>query len=78
MNFDDQLNLEHLLFFERRCRSCKKIKNLLDDFYLTHKDRGYLPSGYSYECKKCTIERILTSRIEKNKAVLDFFWYPDW
>ena len=78
MDFNDQFGLEHLLFFDRRCRSCKKVKNLLDDFYLTHKDRGCLPSAYSYECKECTINRIIDNRNKKNKFIIDFFWYPDW
>ena len=54
MDFDDQVELEHLLFFERKCRVCGEVKSLLDDFYLTRRDRGTLPSAYSYECKKCT------------------------
>ena len=54
MSFEEDLRLEHLLFLERRCRSCNKIKCLLEEFYLTRKDRGTLPSAYSYECKECT------------------------
>jgi len=73
MNIEDQIELEHLLFFERKCRSCGRIKNLLDDFYLSRKDRGSLPSAYSYECKSCTINRI------KLKTKKDIHWeYPDW
>lgn len=75
MDLNDQINLDHLLFFDRRCRSCGEIKNLLDDFYLTYKDRGSLPSAYSYECKVCTIERIKKNR----KFVMKSKWeYPDW
>jgi hypothetical protein len=75
MDINDQINLDHLLFFDRKCRSCGEIKNLLDDFYLTHKDRGSLPSAYSYECKVCTIERIKKNR----KFVMKSKWeYPDW
>ena len=40
MDFDDQVELEHLLFLDRKCRVCGKVKSLLDDFYLTRKDRG--------------------------------------
>ena len=29
MDFDDQVELEHLLFLERKCRVCGKVKNLL-------------------------------------------------
>ena len=35
MEFDEQIELEHLLFSERKCRVCGKIKNLVEDFYLT-------------------------------------------
>jgi len=76
MNFDDQIELEHILFFERKCRSCKKVKNLIDDFYLIRKSRGVFPSAYSYECKECTIKRIKESR---KKQTLSTDWsYPDW
>lgn len=75
MDIDQQINLEHLLFVDRECRSCHKIKNLLDDFYLTRKDRGYFPSAYSYECKQCTINRIKDSRRSNNTKETD---YPDW
>ncbi len=75
MDFNDQIELEHLLFLDRKCRVCGSIKNLLDDFYLTRRDRGTLPSAYSYECKECTVKRIKISRT-KNKQV---YWeYPDW
>jgi len=73
---DESLELEHILFTERKCRSCRKVKNLLDDFYLTHKDRGPFPSAYSYECKECTIKRITVSRM--TGQVLDKWEYPDW
>ena len=62
MDFDDQVELEHLLFFDRKCRVCGEVKSLLDDFYLTRKDRGTLASAYSYECKLCT-----KKRVNKNK-----------
>lgn len=75
MDLDDQVNLEHLLFFDRKCRTCLKTKNLLDDFYLSYKDRNCLPSSYSYECKECTVKRIKESRKNKKK---DIWKYPDW
>ena len=76
MDLDDQIELEHILFHERKCRVCGKIKNLLDDFYLTRKNRGVFPSSYSYECKDCTKQRILASRKVKK---VDCKWeYPDW
>lgn len=73
MDFDDQVELEHLLFLERKCRVCGKVKSLLDDFYLTRKDRGTLPSAYSYECKGCTISRVKRGR--KSNLTWE---YPDW
>ena len=54
LTFNDQIELEHLLFSERKCRVCGKVKNLVEDFYLTRKYKGTLPSAYSYECKTCT------------------------
>tara|TARA_A100001201_G_scaffold32807_1_gene35303 strand:+ start:1036 stop:1266 length:231 start_codon:yes stop_codon:yes gene_type:complete len=75
MDFDEQVSLEHLLFKERKCRTCGKTKDLIDGFYLTRKDRGDVPSSYSYECKDCTIERITKSR-RRNTS---YRWeYPDW
>ena len=37
-------------------------KNLVEDFYLTRKYKGTLPSAYSYECKTCTVKRIAKRR----------------
>lgn len=76
MDFNDQVEHEHILFFERKCRVCGKVKNLIDDFYLTRKTKSVFPSAYSYECKECTKERILRKRTRKK----DFStWeYPDW
>jgi hypothetical protein len=76
MDLDDQIELEHILFFERKCRICGKVKNLLDDFYLTRKGRGSFPSSYSYECKDCTKSRIVYNR--KNKKCKFEWEYPDW
>ena len=75
MDLDDQLELEHLLFLERKCRVCGKVRSLLDDFYLTRKDRK-LPSSYSYECKDCTIKRIVESKKKKDPHA--DWQYPDW
>jgi len=76
MDLDKQINLEHLLFFDRKCRVCGKVKNLLDDFYLTRKDRGAFQSAYSYECKECTITRISKNR-KKSNIIIEWE-YPDW
>ena len=76
MDIQDQFSLDHLLFKERRCRSCGKIKDLLSDFYLSRKDRATALSAYSYECKECTVKRIKESR---KKKVYSIEWeYPDW
>jgi uncharacterized protein YlaI len=73
-DFDDQIELEHILFFDRKCRVCGQVKNLMNDFYRTRKDRTN-KSAYSYECKECTKERIINTR-KKEKSRL---WeYPDW
>ena len=51
-----------LLLTDRKCRACGETKNLIDGFYRTRKDRGPVASSYSYECKDCTVKRILESR----------------
>ena len=74
MDLDGQIKLGHLLLQDRTCRSCGFSKNLIDGFYRTRKDRGPVASSYSYECKDCTINRILGSKKPKVKD-----WeYPDW
>ena len=62
MEIDSQIRLGHLLLSDRKCRVCGETKNLIDGFYLTRKDRGTLASAYSYECKVCTVRRIVESR----------------
>jgi len=75
MNFDEQIELEHLLLQERKCRTCGKVKDLMEDFYLTRKNRRN-QSAYSYECKICTIKRIVSNRQPKKKNI--DWQYPDW
>ena len=75
LTFNDQIELEHLLFSERKCRVCGKVKNLVEDFYLTRKYKGTLPSAYSYECKTCTVIRITKRR--KIKSITEDI-YQDW
>ena len=76
MDIDDQINLEHLLFKERTCRICGKRKDLINDFYLTRKGRKGFSSSYSYECKECTIKRVILSRM--TTKIFDKWEYPDW
>jgi hypothetical protein len=76
MDIGDQFSLEHLIFKDRKCRVCGKVKSLMDDFYVTRKDRGTIFSAYSYECKQCTIERVKKSRAQKCEN--DNWQYPDW
>jgi len=78
MDFDDQIELEHILFFDRKCRICGKVKNLVEDFYLTHRGRGTFASAYSYECKECTKKRVISNRSSKGKKVKSEWEYPDW
>ena len=75
MELDGQIKLGHLLLTDRKCRVCGETKNLIDGFYRTRKDRGPVASSYSYECKDCTVKRILESR---KKSVSDRWEYPDW
>ena len=76
MDLEDQINLEHILLFDRTCRVCGETKNLIDDFYLTRKGRGAFPSAYSYECKECTKKRVLSNK--KKPASSEMWEYPDW
>ena len=76
MELDKQINLGHLLLVDRKCRVCEETKNLIDSFYRTRKDRGAVSSSYSYECKECTIKRVVSNRMVT--AVLDKCEYPDW
>ena len=76
MDLDDQFDLEHILLKERKCRVCGEIKDLIDGYYLTRKGRGDIPSAYSYECKICTIKRIVENR--KKRAPFVDWLYPDW
>lgn len=76
MDIDGQIKLGHLLLNDRKCRVCGEVKNLIDGFYRTRKDRGQVPSSYSYECKECTIKRVIVSRT--TTRVLDRWEYPDW
>ena len=74
--FDNQIKLGHLLLTDRKCRKCGKIKNLVDSFYRTRKDRGAVASSYSYECKECTRKRIIDNKL---RNILNDSWeYPDW
>ena len=76
MDIGDQFSLEHLLFKERVCRTCGKKKDLISDFYLTRKNKKGHPSAYAYECKECTIMRVVASRLADK--ILDRWEYPDW
>lgn len=76
MDLDTQINLQHILLFDRECRVCKETKNLIDDFYLTRRGRGSLPSAYSYECKECTKKRVLKNK--KKRVIKSEWYYPDW
>lgn len=76
MDLDKQLKLGHLLLTDRKCRKCGEIKNLIENFYRTRKDKGPVLSSYSYECKECSIKRIVANRL--TSRVLDKWEYPDW
>ena len=76
MELDSQIKLGHLLLSDRKCRVCGEEKNLIECFYRSRKDRGPVASSYSYECKLCTIKRIVKSRA-KESLVLEWS-YPDW
>ena len=76
MELDKEIKLGHLLLSNRICRICGEEKNLIESFYRTRKDRGPVASSYSYECKICTIQRIVKNRQRENPFTE---WnYPDW
>ncbi len=74
MDLDEQLKLAHLLLEERKCRVCGETKNLLQSYYRVRKNVK-LVSSYSYECKECTIRRIINNRKQSTPSVDG---YPDW
>ena len=76
MDLDNHLSFEHLFLYERKCRSCGQTKNLISEFYRTRKDRGPVSSSFSYECKECTKNRIVSTR--KVSKSLVKWEYPDW
>jgi|TARA_B100000035_G_scaffold104560_1_gene88760 DNA-directed RNA polymerase subunit M/transcription elongation factor TFIIS len=73
MNIDEEFEFGHLVLHERKCRTCGKVKDLIDGFYLIRKSRGDIPSSYSYECKECTKTRVKTKRRNNKEDI-----YPDW
>ena len=76
MDLDKQIKFGHLLFTDRECRVCCEVKNLIDGFYRTRKDRGPVASSFSYECKECTVKRVIESKkIQSNNIKSE---YPDW
>jgi hypothetical protein len=75
MDVDDQFDLDHLFLTERKCRTCKIAKSLTDSFYRIRKNNT-LSSSYSYECKECTIKRMIKSK--KKKRYSSEWQYPDW
>ena len=76
MDLDELIQLGHLLLEERVCRVCGEQKNLLHSYYRVRKNVK-LPSSYSYECKECTIKRIIEQRKKKPKSYPEWT-YPDW
>jgi hypothetical protein len=77
MDLDKQIRLGHLLLNDRKCRTCGEMKNLIEGFYRTRKDRGPVASSFSYECRDCTVKRVIESK--KSPTTLRSEWqYPDW
>ena len=76
IDFDGQIKLGHLLLQDRKCRTCGEIKNLVEGFYRTRKDKGAVASSYSYVCKDCTIKKVVEDR--KKKIPMTDWEYPDW
>jgi hypothetical protein len=84
MDFQNEFELEHFLFVDRRCRKCLRTLSLIDNFYKSRPDRGKNASAYSYVCKTCTIKRVTQSRKSKPDIPYDPVprfgpdIYPDW
>ena len=76
MDLDKQIKLSHLLLTDRKCRTCGEIKNLIDSFYRTHKERGPVASSFSYECKECAIKRV--TKLKKKPKLVSLWEDPDW
>jgi hypothetical protein len=76
MDLDKQIKLGHLLLTDRECRVCFEVKNLIDGFYRTRKDRGPVASSFSYECKECTVKRVIESK--RKYSQITKWEYPDW
>lgn len=75
MDLNDHFELEHLYLTERTCKMCGQRKDLIDGFYKLRKNK-YNSSSYSYECKECTIKRVISRRkIVKSETEC---LYPDW
>jgi len=72
MDIEDQFSLDHLIFTERKCRTCGATKDLLTDFYRSRRNRNSV-SAYSYECKECTKKRVKCKKRNQKEDV-----YPDW
>ena len=77
MDLDKQIKLGHLLLTDRKCRTCGETKNLIDGFYRTRKDRGPVASSFSYECKDCSIKRMM-NRTKTLPSSIRMWEYPDW
>ncbi len=77
MDFEQQLDTEHLLLEDRVCRTCGVSKSLLADYYRTRKNTT-LASSYSYECKSCTSERIkLRSKVKYRLGTCKICGFPN-
>ena len=66
MDFEQQLETEHLLLEDRECSVCGVTKSLLADYYRIRKNPS-LKSSYSYECKSCTLQRLKTKNKKRYK-----------
>ena len=75
MDLENQFQIEHLFLDDRKCKVCGIKKNLIDGFYRTRKNYT-ISSSYSYECKECTIKRVISNRMVSK--VFDKWEYPDW
>ena len=73
MNIDEEFEFGHLVLHERKCRTCGKVKDLIDGFYLIRKSRGDIPRRTHMNVKSVLKRGVKTKRRNNKEDI-----YPDW
>jgi len=69
---EEDFQFDSLFLSERKCKTCGLIKDLMSEFYVTHRHSS---NAYSSECKQCAIKRASKNRKKRIRNISD---YPDW